>query len=158
MTADRIRSVRLKIERAKEHIRNLDAVIQVFIQDKPYRLGAKPHPIAAIEHTTLYIAEVKPIPDRISLIIGDAIHNLRCALDHLMWQLVEAGGGTPDKSTYFPICDTPQQYASAVGKGEMQKIAPDARNIIQSVRHTSLLSKRSGSSINSILWTSIGCC
>ena len=51
-----------------------------------------------------------------------------------MWQLVEAAGGTPDKSTYFPICGTPQQYASAVGKGEMQKIAPDARNIIQSVQ------------------------
>jgi hypothetical protein len=93
MTADRIRGVCLKIERAKEHIRDLDAAIGDFLRDEPYRLGAKPHPVAEIKHTTLYVAEVKPITSRLSLLIGDAIHNLRSALDHLAWQLVEGGGG-----------------------------------------------------------------
>jgi hypothetical protein len=134
MTADRIRGVRLKIERAKEHIRDLDAAIGDFLRDGAYRLGAKPHPVAEIKHTTLYVAEVKPIPSRLSLLIGDAIHNLRSALDHLAWQLVEAGGGVPDRNTYFPICETSQQYASAIGKGEILKIAPEARNMIQLVQ------------------------
>jgi hypothetical protein len=134
MTADRIRGVRLKIERAKEHVRDLDAAIGDFLRDEPYRLGAKPHPVVEINHTTLYVAEVKPAPGRLSLLMGDAIHNLRSALDHLAWQLVEAGGGRPDRNTYFPICDTAQQYASAIGKGEIQKITPEARDIIQSVQ------------------------
>src|SRR5579864_4992836 len=100
-TQDRIHGIRLKIERAKEHIRDLDAAIKRFVQEQPYTLGAKPHRIPEIEHTTLYVAEVKPIPDCISLIVGDAIHNLRSALDHLMWQLVEAAGGSPDRNIYF---------------------------------------------------------
>lgn len=130
----RIHGTRLKIERAKEHIRNFDVARQSFIQSKPYTIGTKPHPVPQIEHTTLYIADVKPIPDIIPLIIGDAVHNLRSALDFLMWQLVEAGGGVPDKTTYFPVADGPQQYASAMGKGEIHKIASDARDIIHSVQ------------------------
>jgi hypothetical protein len=46
---------------------------------------------------SLYVSDVKSVPDDISPIIGDAIHNLRTALDYLMWQLVESGGGVPDK-------------------------------------------------------------
>ena len=130
----RIHGIRLKIERAKKHIRDLDIAIQAFVLDKPYRLEVKPHPVAQIEHTTLYVAEVKPIPDEISLTVGDAIHNSRSALDHLMWQLVESGGGTPDRNTYFPICDSAQQYASAMGNREIQKITAEARNIIESVQ------------------------
>lgn len=133
-TQKRIDGIRLKIKWAKKHIRELDAAINRFLQDQPYRIGAKPHRIPQIEHTTLYVAEVKPIPDEISLILGDAIHNLRSALDYLMWQLVEAYGGTPNKSIYFPIADTVQQYQSAIGNREIQKIAPNALDIIESVQ------------------------
>jgi hypothetical protein len=137
-TQNRIHGIRLKIERAKKHIRDLDTAIQAFVLNKPYRLEVKPHPIAEIQHTTLYVAEIKPVPQEISLIVGDAIHNLRSALDHLAWQLVEAGGGTPDRNTYFPICDSAQQYASAMGNREIQKIAPEARNIIPHFRSDAL--------------------
>lgn len=133
-TQKRSHGIRLKIERAKEHIRSLDVAIQQFIASNPYTLGAKPHHIAAIHHTTLYIAAVKPVPEHLPLIVGDAIHNLRSALDHIIWQLVEVGGGTPNRDTYFPISESAQQYKSAIGKGEIQKIASDAREIIQSVQ------------------------
>jgi hypothetical protein len=130
----RTRGIRLKIERAKQHIRDLDAAISAFLRDHPYTLGAKPHPMSQIRHTTLYVAEVKAVPDDISLIIGDAIHNLRSALDYLMWQLVEAAGGTPGKSIYFPISETAQQYQSTIGNREIQKISPSALDIIESVQ------------------------
>jgi hypothetical protein len=133
-TQSRIHGIRLKIEWAKKHIRDLDTAIQAFVLNKPYRLGAKPHPVAAIEHTTLYVAEVKPVPDEISLIVGDAIHNLRSALDYLMWQLVEAGGGIPDRNIYFPIAESAKQYKSSIRNREIQKIAPDALHIIGSVQ------------------------
>ena len=38
-----------------------------------------------------------------SAIIGDCVHNLRAALDHLAWQLVLASGNRPDLTTQFPI-------------------------------------------------------
>lgn len=36
--------------------------------------------------------------------IGEVVHALRSALDHLAWQLVIAGGGTPNNRTQFPVC------------------------------------------------------
>jgi len=48
------------------------------------------------------------IPDDIALIIGDAIHNLRTALDHATWELIGIDGGTQDRWTKLP--------ASASGK------------------------------------------
>jgi hypothetical protein len=44
---------------------------------------------------------------------GDAIHNLRSALDHLVWQLVLLNGKTPSGANQFPICDTGATYWSA---------------------------------------------
>lgn len=126
--------IRLKIERAKKHISDLDIAVQGFVDSKPYRIGTKPHPIAAIEHTTLFIAGVRSVPDNLTLILGDAIHNLRSALDHLAWQLVEAGGGQPDDRTAFPICETPQQYASALGRGELKRMRMGAEKVLCAVQ------------------------
>ena len=70
--------------------------------------------------------------------MGDAIHNLRTALDHLVWQLVEAGGGTPNDRTAFPIvaadAKAAQRYGSAVGQGEIAKISPGAFKLLESIQ------------------------
>lgn len=46
-------------------------------------------------------------PIELSLTLGDAVHNARTALDHLVWQLVIANGGTPGKDTCWPTTDKP---------------------------------------------------
>lgn len=133
----RIDAVKSKIERAKKHIRDLDLVIRAFVDSQPYSIGAKSHPVKEIHHTTLYVASVQNIPASISLIVGDAIHNLRSALDHLMWQLVEAAGGTPDENIAFPIywgTDGIQKYQSKTGNREIQKIGPTALNLLRAAQ------------------------
>lgn len=98
---DRLRSIIAKIERAEEHIRNLETALRAFLAKNPYR------PVAYNESDTgdrvikLTIVEIAPIS--FSLILGDAIHNLRSALDHLAQQLVLANNGTPTEQTCFPI-------------------------------------------------------
>ena len=47
---------------------------------------------------------------RWGVIFGDAIHNFRSALDHLVWQLVLLNGETPTTANQFPICDTEADY------------------------------------------------
>jgi hypothetical protein len=42
-------------------------------------------------------------PLRLGVILGDCLHNLRSALDHLAWQVTLLDGGTPDGDTQFPI-------------------------------------------------------
>jgi hypothetical protein len=132
MANNRIRGVRLKIERAKRHISDLDVRIRAFCDSEPYTLGINQK--LQIRHVALYVSDINPIPDDVPLIIGDAVHNLRSALDHLAWQLVESGGGTPDRNTYFPICKSPQHYTSAISKGGMNAIAPGAIQIIAALQ------------------------
>src|SRR5437868_5598044 len=136
MTTDRLKGIRLKIERAKQHILNLESVIVPFFDDAPYTYAADLHP--QIPWYIIRLETIKPLPDSVPVLIGDAVHNLRSSLDHLMWQLVEAGGGTPNRSTYFPIISVGAQaakrYASAVSQGEISKIRPGADKILEAVQ------------------------
>src|SRR5207248_2975026 len=65
---------------------------------------------------------------------GDAVHNLRAALDLVVVQLVMAYGGQVTKVTGFPIADSFEEYqtlsrerlagASAVVKAEIDALRP----------------------------------
>jgi hypothetical protein len=127
---DRIRGVRLKIKQSREHIVGVGKMIPLFCESRPYTIETKPHPVAQIHHTTLYLARVQPVPDDIKLVVGDAIHNLRSSLDHLAWQLVEANGGTPSRKTYFPISESYEKYINSVSNGVLEGMSVDAQKLI----------------------------
>jgi hypothetical protein len=46
--------------------------------------------------------------------VGDVVHNLRSALDHLARSLVIANGGTPHKSTAYPISHTREAFEASL--------------------------------------------
>src|SRR5207244_3789766 len=51
--------------------------------------------------------------------LGDALYNMRCALDHVAWYLVKVGADpNPKRPTdvQFPIYDTPQEFHNNVGR------------------------------------------
>ncbi len=126
----RLDGVRAKIKRAEQHIDDLDIAIRSFCESKPYTIGAKPHPIAAIQHTTLYVSDVRGVPTNIVLLVGDAVHNLRSSLDHLVWQLVTANNATPTRKTCFPISNSLEKYASAIKRGVINGVCVEARELI----------------------------
>ena len=104
---DRLMGVMAKIERARQHIRDFEARRELFIQSRPYDV-VRDDPQAGVYGFVLRF-RCKP-PRDMPLTIGDAVHNLRSALDHLAWQLVEANGQTPSKDTAFPIFETADKY------------------------------------------------
>lgn len=107
-------SARAKLRHATEHISALRTFIDTARTQEENQLGVG----AKLDTTTgIYILRITSTPDlthiaeKVSLIVGDILHNLRSALDHLAWQLAcEAAGGTPrkPKEVVFPICDPPQ--------------------------------------------------
>ena len=72
-----------KIERAKEHIRDSDRERAAFLGGDPYTLT--PEFNRETSSTLYFLDECREIPFNIPLIAGDAIHNLRTALDYLAW-------------------------------------------------------------------------
>jgi len=75
-----------KSERAERHIYDLQREWNTFKESNPYRVIHEDD--INIGQRIYRICEVWEIPCRISIIAGDAIHNLRCALDHLAYQMV----------------------------------------------------------------------
>ena len=102
MTAnERLALIRVKVERAKEHIRDLEAEVRSFLSKSPYVVGAKRDP--QTRKLIYYVANVSETPIKIAPIAGDVIQNLRSALDHLAYQLVIVG--TDMLCQYFVTTD-----------------------------------------------------
>ncbi|HEX6687489.1 MAG TPA: hypothetical protein VF085_02360 [Solirubrobacterales bacterium] len=87
----------------------LDREVTHYIQSRPYVPCIQPYPDPDFPTESDWVAfgvvarHVRPLPKAVYLIAGDAVHNIRTALDYLAWQLVLKGGQTPGKRTEFPI-------------------------------------------------------
>jgi hypothetical protein len=83
-----------KVKRANVHLSFLDEQIQGFIDSEPYKVETEPGSQAG--EVLLYANALREPPTQEwSAIVGDVVHNLRSALDHLVWQLTLANGHTP---------------------------------------------------------------
>jgi hypothetical protein len=123
--------VRAKIERAEEHIKNLDREISAFLSQKP-----PPYEIVG-EHQNegrdyAYVVKKVPIvPLRFAVMVGDVIHNLRSSLDHTLYALVIKNGGIPTNQTQFPICTTVEKFEQACSRGRIKGVSALAEKIIR---------------------------
>ncbi len=100
--------VRAKLDRAEVHLAALEAQIASVIEGYEASIVREPDG----EGRVLFRLHDPPtIPDDMSTILGDFVHNLRAALDHLAWELVDA----PNDNTMFPVLlaePTEPRYAS----------------------------------------------
>lgn len=101
-----------KYRRAEGHAQTLEGLLTEFGDSKPYRITGKFDPK---ERAVIMTAEVLHKPDTIlwGLLLGDIVHNLRSALDHLVWQLALLSGvKKPGTHLQFPIESTGAGYWS----------------------------------------------
>lgn len=95
---------RIKVERAKKHIGDLDPKVLAFLVRRPYKTVSEDDPETGDQVWYIKIAETPPI--QWGAIVGDVIHNLRSSLDVLVNQLVYASGWTPSDNLGFPFFET----------------------------------------------------
>jgi len=123
--------IRVKIERAEQHIQDLNAAIDTFFLGKPYEVGTKSDP--QTRELIYYMVRVENVPLSIAAICGDALQNLRTALDHLASQLVStAGGGERSDSAAFPIGASAKKYKAMVAR-KVEGMGQRAKNAIDAV-------------------------
>lgn len=111
MDEDIFRSTRLKVERAKHHIDDLNIKSTSFLR-KHRHLIIIDNPETGLRG--LGIDDNEPIPDSFGLIIGDALHNLRSALDHLIWALVSGYNLPQPKRVQFPFARDANALVKAI--------------------------------------------
>jgi len=135
MTADdRLARVRAKVERAKQHIVDLNLRLKAFLDSKPYVVGTQRNP--ETRQLIYFLTGVRNLPPSIGLVVGDVIQNLRSALDHLAFQLYMLGpggqAGGVGSRTYFPIADDVAKYKIEAPR-KVKGLRPDAIKAIDAI-------------------------
>lgn len=118
-----------KIRRADEHINGLDVEINTFLDSNIYRAVSEPNHDGR-EHSLKIIGPDPPL--RFSVIAGEIIHHCRSALDQLIWQLVVANGGQPNRQHAFPVCPTNDDFKNACKSGKIKGISDGATALVES--------------------------
>jgi hypothetical protein len=134
-------SVDAKLKRADEHLQTFEREVDTWFDQDSYQLVCESN----ADHTRhTVIARLNPTrrpPDfeRWSLIFADAIHNLRSALDHLVYAIAERQmtPWPPDirtlKALSFVIADTPDQW-NADSRRKLRFLHPDVLTAMESVQ------------------------
>jgi hypothetical protein len=104
-------SSRLKINRAEHHIADLELGIAQFINEHPYEIVIEADPDPAYEVHKCRLTKL--VPQSFSLIAGDAIGNLRSALDHITYSCGVLAGVDPGQCK-FPFGPTAEDFANAI--------------------------------------------
>ena len=117
--SDLFHGARLKIERAKKHIRDLGSIVVREVE---------PHSHNILVETDLKSGydSLKPelnsaVPGEVMCVVGDALHNLRTALDYIANDIEFATTGERSSYTKFPVRDTRDELVAAVKGGLVYK-------------------------------------
>jgi hypothetical protein len=108
-----IQQARLKVERANEHIIDLDTRLQRFSETDSYVIHVDYDVDAGYDFMRLETVET--VPDHFLLIAGDALNNLRSSLDYVMF-------GLCPHAREFPIYGKREYFENAI-KGTLKKTA-----------------------------------
>jgi len=119
---------KLKIERAYSHLAEIERELAGFWKSHPYHFLIGKHQGA---NEISIMCMINSSTARFSCVVGDIIHNLRSALDHLASDLVAISGGNI-KRAYFPTGKDVAGFKSATkNKIEDAGASPEAVAAIQ---------------------------
>lgn len=122
---------RLKVIRAREHLQSLAIQQLRFFEDNPFPITEEIDRQTG-QHFFRVGIDRHPPTHRFAALVGDCSHNLRSALDHLVWRLSDDFGGTnpDDTATQFPIFRTEIGYNTR-GSNQIARVGPSAAAVIR---------------------------
>jgi hypothetical protein len=118
----RLEDSRLKIERADKHIADIEARIGTLHESQFSTV--KIDPKTGCETLTYDFSDSKAFDD-IALMLGDAIHNLNCALDYTWLRTIEklVPRAVPDRAK-FPVHEAAKELEGSLKKAEVHTTSP----------------------------------
>jgi hypothetical protein len=120
--ADPLHGVRLKIERAKGHVKEINA--QIGDWSEPFSVKRRKN---GSKHNITF--RVRPIPKMLPVMIGEVLSQLKSALDLLTCRLATANNrGTSGVS--FPICGTEKEFKGSKTQDKIKNLASAAQGRI----------------------------
>jgi hypothetical protein len=122
---------RAKLGRANAHLAELDALGRRWAARVSYTLRLELLNNNILVARMFDLANAEP-PLQMALVAGDAVHNLRSALDHVIYQFAVAGGASGEQSEY-PIFEDAGEYRRR-SKDRLEGVAPELRDKIEATQ------------------------
>ena len=123
-----LEAIDAKIERARSELRLLKADIAAFCEERARLIVRE---VCGDKERWVYHGDTPEAPMQWSVRAGEFAYNLRSALDHLVWQLVELNGKCPGRHNEFPIQGNSNQGNF---KRALNGVCPTAVAYIKSVQ------------------------
>ncbi len=127
---------RSKLDWAKKHLDRLEGDIHSFVQSQPHEMTVKYDAERAKYVAILHVRKAEP-PDW-SLMVGDIVHNVRSALDSLVYALtVKSLGRLPTgdevRQIQFVIVDQPADWNGERGR-RLKHLAPTVQAEVEKLQ------------------------
>ena len=143
-----------KIERAKHHIDDLNGQAEAYACQRPLRVYRSTD---GKTNKVSYVVKNKiPVPRSLALVIGDAVHNLRSALDLLAFALVGDKCPTPgqQRQVQFPFSTSADRLEATINSRHINRAGekvvreimklkpyPDGNEMLQAIHDLDLADK-----------------
>lgn len=131
MAEPSLKGCRLKVGRAKQHLKRLEGEMSSFIDDA-YEVTGNFQPDGPDSgwQTIDVVATAAP-PQEWGVLVGDFVHNLSSALDHLVWELRLINGGQRASRSGFPAFNNRHSFAGEAGEAMLKGVSGEARALIE---------------------------
>jgi hypothetical protein len=94
--------------------------VEAFLDDETFSASVR----AEGNDGVLRVDRLSDVPEHVALLLGDVIHNARCALDHVVWDLASTGGGTAGRppsdgdarAIAFPVTSSAHKFSKPAAR------------------------------------------
>jgi hypothetical protein len=107
-------SVYLKLDRAKGHIEAFSQDLKTFLECDPPPFGFRTEKSSAVGEAVEYVLYAivrKPPPREFALVIGDAIQNMRIALEYFAYELSSPRARKAGRTSFPILLKKPKKFA-----------------------------------------------
>lgn len=125
-----LRGVSVKLDRAQHHLDCIDSAVREYAEvelPNAVREAASQGQVDLLNRgwqTIRWRGDPSADP-MLGAVLGDFVHNVRSALDQLIWILVLANGGSPgDRHTHFPAAESEKKWRADITERNVQERGP----------------------------------
>ncbi|HET7175981.1 MAG TPA: hypothetical protein VFK21_08205 [Gammaproteobacteria bacterium] len=119
---DLFRASKVKLSRARQFIEEVDAGLQAYDSSNPTTVELDWKGSMKIHR--------KEVPPVVLATLGDAIHNMRAALDLMAAELARVNGKS-DKKVYFPFAESKEELSAQINSKHFDRAGDDAVSLLK---------------------------
>lgn len=124
---------RVKIDRAKKHIAELEKLAAAYLATEPAKIRFDPTPPEGMKTGFKFHFLIVGAPEEMGAVLGDVIHNLRAALDLMACEACRLNDQS-DEDVLFPFCEEADYLDKMIKQRHFERAGDAAVKLIKELQ------------------------